>query len=55
MWFLWTLFFVQLLLIVIDWQFQQGDFTKHFSIPINISSVFIAGANIMNYLLQSGL
>ena len=55
MWVLWTLSFVQILLIIVDWQFQQGDFAKHFKIPINISSVFIAGVNIMNYLLQSGL
>ena len=50
MWFLWTLTLIQVLLVVIDWHLQQGEFTKYFKVPINISSVFIAGANIMNYL-----
>ena len=55
MWFLWTLALVQVIMSAVDWQWQQGDFTKHFKIPVNISSVFITGANIMNYIFQGAL
>ncbi len=54
-WFLWTLAFIQLVFIVIDWQFQQGDFTKYMGIPVDITSVFIACFEIFNYAMQGWL
>ena len=51
MWYLWTMALIQVVFIVIDWNLQQGKFPEFMKIPVNISSVFITGANIMNYIL----
>ena len=55
MWMMWTLAALKGFMIIVYWQIYQGDFTKYFSVPVSLSSVFLATFEIANYIMETVL
>ena len=55
MMFMWFLTFIQGFFIIVAWNLLQGGFTSFFTVPVTLSSIFVALCEILNYVLQDGL